>query len=104
MDIVRTPESRFENLADFPFVPNYAEVDDGQGGSLRVHYVDEGQGDADPVTRGGEQRFIETVPGAAGQQHTLIRGAGHFLQDDAPEALSTAVIDFIRANPVAGTG
>lgn len=56
--------------------------------------------DSDPVTKGGEQRFIDTVPGAAGQKHTIIPGAGHFLQDDAPEALSAAVVDFIRANPV----
>jgi len=55
--------------------------------------------DGDPVTRGGEKRFIETVPGAQGQAHTIIEGGGHFLQDDVPEALSAAVIEFIRANP-----
>ena len=44
MDFVRTPDSRFENLPGYPFAPNYAEVD-----GLRVHYVDEGPADADPV-------------------------------------------------------
>ena len=34
---VRTPEERFENLADFPYEPHYALIDD-----LRMHYIDEG--------------------------------------------------------------
>ncbi|MDH3641267.1 MAG: haloalkane dehalogenase, partial [Gammaproteobacteria bacterium] len=45
MDIVRTPDARFENLVDYPFTPNYVEVDDGQGGRLRMHYLDEGAGE-----------------------------------------------------------
>ena len=57
-------------------------------------------GDSDPVTRGGEKRFIESVPGAKGQAHTIIEGAGHFIQDDAATALSQVVIEFIKANPL----
>ncbi len=38
MKFVRTPDSRFEGLPDFPFAPHYAEVGDG----LRMHYLDEG--------------------------------------------------------------
>jgi haloalkane dehalogenase len=49
MKILRTPDERFENLKDFPFEPKYAEVPDGEGGRLRLHYVDEGPRDADPV-------------------------------------------------------
>lgn len=56
--------------------------------------------DQDPVTRGGERRFIDTVPGARGQKHTIVRGAGHFLQDDAAEEMAAIVIDFMKANPV----
>ena len=52
--------------------------------------------DSDPVTKGGEKRFIESVPGAQGQKHTIIKGAGHFLQDDAGEELANIVIDFMR--------
>lgn len=55
--------------------------------------------DADPVTREGEARFIETVPGAAGQKHTIIKGAGHFLQDDAADELSAVIVDFMQNNP-----
>ncbi|MGB1896684.1 MAG: hypothetical protein ACPHRG_05790 [Parvibaculales bacterium] len=43
-DIMRTPDSRFENLKDFDFEPNYMEVD-----GLRIHYVDEGPQDGKPI-------------------------------------------------------
>lgn len=55
-------------------------------------------GDSDPVTRGAEKRFIDTVPGAKGQKHTILKGAGHFLQDDVPEALAQVIVDFVRSN------
>lgn len=37
---MRTPEERFQDLPDFPFEPQYVEVN-----GLRMHYVDEGAGD-----------------------------------------------------------
>ena len=40
----RTPDSQFENLADYDFQANYAEV---QG--YRIHYVDEGPRDGQVV-------------------------------------------------------
>ena len=45
MHHVRTPEERFENLVDYPFIPHYVDIDDGQGGTLRMHYLDEGKGE-----------------------------------------------------------
>jgi haloalkane dehalogenase len=39
---VRTPDDRFAGLPDFDFAPHYVEVDDGSGGRLRVHHLDEG--------------------------------------------------------------
>jgi haloalkane dehalogenase len=42
--ILRTPQASFENLQDYPFSPNYVEID-----GLRIHYVDEGPQDAPPV-------------------------------------------------------
>ena len=56
-------------------------------------------GDSDPVSKHGEKRFIESVPGAKGQAHEILRGAGHFIQDDAPDEFSRAIVGFIRANP-----
>lgn len=49
MQTVRTPDERFTDLPGYSFEPNYAEIDDGDGGTLRVHYVDEGPADAPPV-------------------------------------------------------
>ncbi|MGI8755734.1 MAG: haloalkane dehalogenase [Acidimicrobiales bacterium] len=49
MKTVRTPDDRFADLDGYPFAPHYADVDDGDGGSLRVHYLDEGPTDAAPV-------------------------------------------------------
>lgn len=49
MDTLRTPDERFADLPDFPFAPHYVEVPDGEGGCLRVHYLDEGPADAPVV-------------------------------------------------------
>lgn len=42
--VLRTPDDRFENLQDYPFEANYMEID-----GLRIHYLDEGPKDADPI-------------------------------------------------------
>jgi haloalkane dehalogenase len=44
MPLLRTPEERFADQADFPFEPHYVEVD-----GLRIAYVDEGPRDAPVV-------------------------------------------------------
>ncbi|MEQ8436911.1 MAG: haloalkane dehalogenase [Ilumatobacter fluminis] len=49
MQTVRTPDDRFADLPDYPFEPHYAKVPDGDGGTLRVHYLDEGPADAAPI-------------------------------------------------------
>ena len=49
MKALRTPDDRFADLADFPFEPHYLTIADGEGGELRVHYLDEGPADAAPV-------------------------------------------------------
>ena len=38
MDILRTPDSRFDGLPDYPFAAHYHEVAAG----LRMHFIDEG--------------------------------------------------------------
>ena len=45
MDVLRTPDERFTNLPDFDYPPAHAEVPDGDGGVLRVAYVDAGPAD-----------------------------------------------------------
>jgi haloalkane dehalogenase len=49
MEALRTPDERFENLPGYTFEPHYIDVPDGDGGPLRVHYIDEGPRDAAPV-------------------------------------------------------
>ncbi len=49
METLRTPDDRFEGLPDFPFAPHHVEVADGDGGSLRIHHLDEGPRDGEVV-------------------------------------------------------
>jgi haloalkane dehalogenase len=46
---LRTPDDRFDELPGYAFSPHYAEVSDGEGGTLRMHYVDEGPADGPVV-------------------------------------------------------
>ena len=55
--------------------------------------------DSDPVTKGGEKVFQKRVPGAKDQPHTIIKRAGHFLQEDASEQLATLINGLIAAHP-----
>lgn len=48
MSILRTPESRFENLKDFNFEPNYLELGH-KSESMRMHYLDENKDSNDVV-------------------------------------------------------
>jgi haloalkane dehalogenase len=49
MDLLRTPDERFAGLADFDYEPSYAEVPDGEGGVLRMAYVEAGPADGPVV-------------------------------------------------------
>jgi len=51
--------------------------------------------DGDAITRGADRRFKEVVPGAKGQRHTTIEGAGHFLQEDRGEVLGGVLARFV---------
>jgi haloalkane dehalogenase len=53
--------------------------------------------DGDPATRGWETVFQERIPGARGQRHSTIAGAGHFLQEDAGEELGQFVADVMAS-------
>jgi len=44
MEALRTPDDRFMGLPGYDFAPHYADID-----GLRMHYVDEGPAEADPV-------------------------------------------------------
>lgn len=53
--------------------------------------------DSDPITAGGDRVFQKLVPGAKGQPHATIAGAGHFLQEDKGEDFARIVVDFMEA-------
>ncbi len=56
--------------------------------------------DSDPITAGGEAVFQRSIPGAQGQNHVTIEGAGHFLQEEKGEELAEAIVEFMRSNPL----
>ena len=59
MEFLRTPDERFHDLPDWPYSPHYLEIPDleipdleipdGDGGFLRMHYIDEGPASAAPI-------------------------------------------------------
>lgn len=49
MDVLRTPDSRFENLVGYPFAPHYVDVTASDTPPLRMHYVEEGPADGRPI-------------------------------------------------------
>lgn len=77
MKYLRTPDTCFENLAGYPFSPNYLQVADGEGGELRVHYLDEGPRSADPVLlMHGEPSwsflYRKMIPGLVAAGHRVV--------------------------------
>ncbi|GAB2513301.1 haloalkane dehalogenase [Microbulbifer agarilyticus] len=55
-------------------------------------------GSRDPVSRGFEKIFQKYVPGAQGQAHKIIRGGGHFIQEDKPEELVAEILPFLEVH------
>jgi len=49
MDVLRTPDERFQDLVGYSFLPRYVDVPSGAGRDLRIHYVDEGTPSGAPV-------------------------------------------------------
>ena len=49
MKALRTPEENFADLPNYAFAENYVNVSDTEGGELRMHYLDEGPAEADPI-------------------------------------------------------
>ena len=77
MQVLRTPEARFDGLTDWPFAPRYAEIADAGGARLRLHYVDEGPRDGAPVLlMHGEPSWAylyrKIIPALAARGHRVI--------------------------------
>ncbi|GII32216.1 haloalkane dehalogenase [Planotetraspora mira] len=52
--------------------------------------------DGDPITGGMAPILKKSMAGAAGIEHPVIKGAGHFLQEDAGPELGEIVAAFVR--------
>ncbi len=57
-------------------------------------------GDSDPVTAGWEKPFQDEVPGAQGQQHVVLEGARHFIQESHGPELAEIIVRFMKNNPL----
>ena len=49
MQILRTPDSCFADLQDYPFAPHYTDITTHDGSELRIHHIDEGPEDGPVV-------------------------------------------------------
>jgi len=49
MQVLRTPDERFNDLPDYDFAPHYVEVPDDRYGRLRMHYIDQGDANAPAI-------------------------------------------------------
>ncbi len=77
MDVLRTPDERFAGLPDFDFVPHYREVTARDGTILRMHFLDEGPRDADPVlllhgNPSWSYLYRHMVPGLVARGHRVL--------------------------------
>ncbi|NUR99464.1 MAG: haloalkane dehalogenase, partial [Kribbellaceae bacterium] len=45
----------------------------------------------------GDRNFRQRIPGAAGQPHTTIADAGHFVQEDQGAELAAVINSFIES-------
>ncbi len=55
--------------------------------------------DGDPITGAMGPVLKSAMAGAAGREHPVISGAGHFLQEDAGPQLAAAIVDFVHSTP-----
>ncbi|MFX0057978.1 MAG: haloalkane dehalogenase [Candidatus Hodarchaeota archaeon] len=70
-EIIRTPDSRFENLSGYNYAPHYIEIE-----GLRIHYVEEGNKEKAPIVlMHGEPSWCylyrKMIP--------ILTGAGHHI-------------------------
>ncbi len=53
-------------------------------------------GDGDPLNAGNERLFQDRIPGARGQPHAVMQGAGHYIQEDRGPELAEMIVRWLR--------
>ena len=53
--------------------------------------------DGDVVAPYGYRRFTETVAGAKGHPHAILKGGSHFLQEDVGDEYYEVLVKFLEA-------
>jgi haloalkane dehalogenase len=83
-----------------PYRPDHPAAEDNRRAWKRLTELDvpvvTAFSDGDPIMAGVDRVMQRAFPGAQGQPHTTIVGAGHFLQEDAGPELAAVVADAAR--------
>ncbi len=82
MGAYRTPDERFDDLADWPYAPRYVEQD-----GLRMHYVEEGAGDPILLLHGEPTwgfLYRRMIPGLVGSGRVVVPDLFGFGRSDKP--------------------
>lgn len=109
MDLLRTPEARFEGLTDWPFVPRYLTVEAPSGTPLRLHFVDErgARADSRPVLMlHGEPTwgylYRHLIPLIAAHHRALALDFPGFGRSDKPASMHDVSYELMRSALVQG--
>jgi pimeloyl-ACP methyl ester carboxylesterase len=106
MEVLRTPEARFDGLPDYPFAPNYRNDLAGYPG-LRMHYLDEDVGHSRvALCLHGQPTwsylYRKMIPGLAASGYRVIApDMFGFGRSDKPVADAVYTFDFHRQSLIA---
>jgi haloalkane dehalogenase len=100
IEALRTPDDRFENLPGYPFAPQYHDHANG----LRMHYLDEGTGDATFLCLHGQPSwsylYRKMIPVLACSGRVIAPDLFGFGRSDKPVAQHNFSFDFHRQSLV----
>ncbi len=104
IEALRTPDERFEELPAFPFAPSYLDDLPGYEG-LRVHFVDEGQGDVTFLCLHGQPTwsflYRKMIPPLAAAGRVVAPDLFGFGRSDKPVDDAAYTFDFHRGSLIA---